>query len=122
MGLVAEWHVVVAAPARGANRKTPTTKGLELVSVTRRTGGGQRHLRTTHQRMERFSGKCMGTVDIIPDIHGQIAKLRGALDALGWRRSGAGWIHPDPERTIVFLGDFIDADRKTGPSFTWCAT
>lgn len=50
----------------------------------------------------------MGTVDIIPDIHGQIAKLRGALDALGWRRSPAGWIHPDPERTIVFLGDFID--------------
>ena len=50
----------------------------------------------------------MGTVDIIPDIHGQIAKLRGALDALGWRRNAAGWIHPDPERTMVFLGDFID--------------
>lgn len=50
----------------------------------------------------------MGTVDIIPDIHGQIAKLRGALDRLGWRRSAAGWFHPDPERTIVFLGDFID--------------
>lgn len=50
----------------------------------------------------------MGTIDIIPDIHGQIAKLRGALDGLGWRRSAAGWIHPDPERTIVFLGDFID--------------
>ena len=50
----------------------------------------------------------MGTVDIIPDIHGQIAKLRGALDALGWWRSPAGWIHSDPERTIVFLGDFID--------------
>jgi len=50
----------------------------------------------------------MGTIDIIPDIHGQIAKLRGALAALGWRRSTAGWAHPDPERTIVFLGDFID--------------
>lgn len=50
----------------------------------------------------------MGTIDIIPDIHGQIAKLRAALDALGWRRSPAGWIHPDPERSIVFLGDFID--------------
>jgi hypothetical protein len=50
----------------------------------------------------------MGTIDIIPDIHGQIAKLRGALDALGWRRSPAGWIHPDPDRAIVFLGDFID--------------
>lgn len=50
----------------------------------------------------------MGAVDIIPDIHGQIAKPRAALDALGWRRSAAGWVHPDPERTIVFLGDFID--------------
>lgn len=50
----------------------------------------------------------MGTVDIIPDIHGQIAKLRAALGALGWRRGPAGWVHPDPERTIVFLGDFID--------------
>lgn len=50
----------------------------------------------------------MGTIDIIPDIHGQIAKLRAALGALGWRRSPAGWIHSDPERTIVFLGDFID--------------
>lgn len=50
----------------------------------------------------------MGTIDIIPDIHGQIAKLRAALGALGWRRSATGWVHPDPERTIVFLGDFID--------------
>ena len=36
MGLVAEWHVAVTVPATGENRKTPTTKGLELVSVTRR--------------------------------------------------------------------------------------
>ena len=44
MGLVTEWHVAVAVSAQGDNRKTPTTKGLELVSVTRR-GGDQRHLR-----------------------------------------------------------------------------
>jgi hypothetical protein len=50
----------------------------------------------------------MGTIDIIPDIHGQIAKLRAALDALGWRRGPTGWVHPEPARTIVFLGDFID--------------
>lgn len=50
----------------------------------------------------------MGAVDIIPDIHGQIAKLRVALDALGWRRNAAGWSHTEPGRTIVFLGDFID--------------
>lgn len=50
----------------------------------------------------------MGTIDIIPDIHGQIDKLRAALDVLGWRRSPAGWITPETERSIVFLGDFID--------------
>lgn len=50
----------------------------------------------------------MGTIDIIPDIHGQIDKLRAALGALGWRRGPAGWVHPDPKRSLVFLGDFID--------------
>lgn len=50
----------------------------------------------------------MGTTDIIPDVHGQIAKLRAALDGLGWRRRAAGWHHSDPARRIVFLGDFID--------------
>jgi len=56
----------------------------------------------------QVEGDTMTTTDIIPDIHGQIAKLRGALDALGWRRGPAGWVHPEPDRTIVFLGDFID--------------
>ena len=46
--------------------------------------------------------------DIIPDIHGQSAKLDAALAGLGWKRSALGWIHPDPDRQIVFLGDFID--------------
>jgi hypothetical protein len=50
----------------------------------------------------------MGTIDIIPDIHGQCVKLRAALDALGWKRGPSGWTHPDPDRSIVFLGDFID--------------
>jgi hypothetical protein len=50
----------------------------------------------------------MGIVDIIPDIHGQFAKLRAALDTLGWRRHASGWTHPDGDRSIVFLGDFID--------------
>lgn len=54
----------------------------------------------------------MAAIDIIPDIHGQIAKLRGAVDALEWRRTGAGWIHPEPGRRIVFLGDFIDRGEE----------
>ncbi|WP_372604220.1 metallophosphoesterase [Actibacterium sp.] len=50
----------------------------------------------------------MSTFDIIPDIHGQSAKLDAALAGLGWRPKGHGWTHPDPDRQIVFLGDFID--------------
>ncbi len=50
----------------------------------------------------------MNPIDIIPDIHGQSAKLDAALAGLGWRKSALMWTHPDPDRTIVFLGDFID--------------
>jgi hypothetical protein len=50
----------------------------------------------------------MTTYDIIPDIHGQSAKLDAALAGLGWRRGSVGWSPPDPDRQIVFLGDFID--------------
>lgn len=50
----------------------------------------------------------MKTYDIIPDIHGQAAKLDAALAALGWRRASLSWSHPEPNRMIVFLGDFID--------------
>ncbi len=50
----------------------------------------------------------MSITDIIPDIHGQAEKLRVALQNLGWRRNGPTWLHPEPDRQIVFLGDFID--------------
>jgi hypothetical protein len=46
--------------------------------------------------------------DIIPDIHGQAAKLSALLDRLGWQRRNAGWTHSENDRRIVFLGDFID--------------
>ncbi|MBD3626115.1 MAG: metallophosphoesterase [Rhodobacteraceae bacterium] len=50
----------------------------------------------------------MTQFDIIPDVHGQSAKLDAALAGLGWRRGPLGWTHPDPDRQIAFLGDFID--------------
>jgi hypothetical protein len=50
----------------------------------------------------------MTVTDIIPDIHGQAEKLRVALKNLGWRRNGTTWLHSEPDRQIVFLGDFID--------------
>lgn len=46
--------------------------------------------------------------DIIPDIHGQADKLTGMLGTLGYEKKLGVWWHPEPDRQIVFLGDFID--------------
>jgi hypothetical protein len=46
--------------------------------------------------------------DVIPDIHGQADKLKGALGDLGYRERNGAWRHSDPTRHVVFLGDFID--------------
>lgn len=56
----------------------------------------------------------MSITDIIPDIHGQAAKLRLALQNLGWHWTGSTWRHPEPDRHIVFLGDFIDRGPENG--------
>mgnify|MGYP006166943737 CR=1 FL=1 len=56
----------------------------------------------------------MSITDIIPDIHGQAEKLRVALKNLGWRRNGTTWLHHEPDRQIVFLGDFIDRGPENG--------
>lgn len=45
-------------------------------------------------------------IDIIPDIHGDLPRLKDTLKALGYRESGC-WSH-DQNRQIVFLGDLID--------------
>jgi len=50
----------------------------------------------------------MSITDIIPDIHGQAKKLCIALKNLGWRKNGMKWLHSEPNRQIIFLGDFID--------------
>lgn len=52
--------------------------------------------------------------DIIPDIHGQFAKLQGLLDRLGYTRRNGTWQHADRERRIVFLGDYIDRGPENG--------
>lgn len=56
----------------------------------------------------------MTDTDIIPDIHGQAEKLRVALKNLGWQRKRLTWSHPEPDRQIVFLGDFIDRGPENG--------
>lgn len=44
--------------------------------------------------------------DVIGDIHGCSQTLERLLQELGYRKSGGAYRHP--ERTAVFLGDFID--------------
>lgn len=52
--------------------------------------------------------------DIIPDIHGQTAKLQALLAELGYARRRGHWHHPVPDRQIVFIGDFIDRGPDSG--------
>lgn len=44
--------------------------------------------------------------DIIGDIHGEYDALVRLLEKLGYRQGADGWRHT--ERTVVFVGDFID--------------
>ncbi len=44
--------------------------------------------------------------DIIGDVHGHADVLVALLRKLGYRERAGAWRHP--ERTAVFLGDFID--------------
>lgn len=48
--------------------------------------------------------------DVIGDLHGHAAALEALLARMGYRKREGAWRHPD--RTAVFVGDFIDR----GPS------
>ncbi len=48
----------------------------------------------------------MNKYDVIGDIHGHATELRQLLKKLGYEMSASGFQHP--ERTAVFVGDFID--------------
>lgn len=46
--------------------------------------------------------------DIIGDIHGQADKLFCLLKHLGYRDVAGAFRHPDPNRQVIFVGDYID--------------
>jgi hypothetical protein len=48
--------------------------------------------------------------DIIGDIHGEYGKLLALLSAMGYQKKNGAWRHP--ERTAIFVGDFIDRGPK----------
>jgi hypothetical protein len=51
----------------------------------------------------------MTDYDIIGDVHGEGAKLRGLLDLLGWSPDASGtYRHADANRQVIFVGDLVD--------------
>ncbi|MDX1975101.1 MAG: metallophosphoesterase [Rickettsiales bacterium] len=51
----------------------------------------------------------MKTYDIIGDIHGHAVELKALLEKLGYTKDQNGiYAPPEPDRQVVFLGDFID--------------
>jgi Calcineurin-like phosphoesterase len=47
-------------------------------------------------------------IDVVPDVHGQLAKLDALLAQLGYTHTASGWKAPSSEHRLVFLGDLID--------------
>ena len=60
--------------------------------------------------MRPHSASNFTSLDIIPDIHGQLDKLESLLSYLGYDRIDDSWRHP--ERKVLFLGDYIDRGSK----------
>ena len=53
-----------------------------------------------------------GPIDFIGDIHGHAGQLKKLLDHLGYQVIDGA--HHHPERTVVFLGDYIDRGPDVG--------
>ncbi len=49
-------------------------------------------------------------LDIIGDIHGHADELKALLRKMDYQETSDGWAHP--ERTVLFLGDYIDRGPK----------
>ncbi len=48
------------------------------------------------------------SIDFIGDIHGHCSELRQLLKKLGYVESSGAFRYPGGERTVVFLGDYVD--------------
>src|ERR1700716_1625633 len=55
-------------------------------------------------------GEGNSMYDLIGDIHGHADEMVQLLEALGYRKRGTTYAHP--ERKVIFLGDFIDRGPK----------
>ena len=51
-------------------------------------------------------------IDFIGDIHGHADKLEELLLKLGYSKPNNFYVHSDPDRTVLFVGDYIDRGPK----------
>ena len=57
------------------------------------------------------------SIDFIGDIHGHCDELRMLLKKLGYEESSGAFRYPGGERTVVFLGDYVDRGPKVRETF-----
>lgn len=51
-------------------------------------------------------------IDLIGDVHGHADELEELLTTLGYVKEYHYYSHPDPKRTVLFIGDYIDRGPK----------
>ncbi|WP_226064378.1 metallophosphoesterase [Kaistella polysaccharea] len=51
-------------------------------------------------------------IDFIGDIHGHADKLEELLLKLGYSKPNNFYVHSEPDRTVLFVGDYIDRGPK----------
>ena len=52
------------------------------------------------------------SLDFIGDVHGHCDELRALLQKLGYVESEGAFRYPGGERSVVFLGDYVDRGPK----------
>lgn len=52
------------------------------------------------------------SLDFIGDVHGHLDELRALLQKLGYVESAGAFRYPGGERSVVFLGDYVDRGPK----------
>ena len=53
------------------------------------------------------------SLDFIGDVHGHCDELRALLQKLGYEESMGAFRYPGGERSVVFLGDYIDRGSQS---------
>jgi len=69
----------------------------QLFAIGSRTSGEGRECRSRSEPLSAIGRRTMAS-----------ARYSQWFACKPWRCSAAGWLHPQPDRQIVFLGDFID--------------